>query len=133
MSIDEVNGSILEMSISIDPEHPTAFRAALPYGLVLGASTMDDSVAAVNTALLEAMRANGFGGDMSSPDFRPAKPAKSIWSAENMTFGDWVHICPDSGEGSIAMQVSSRVTPARSRVRFGPRPIDSCVVRPSGS
>jgi hypothetical protein len=81
ISITTRRGSIVELTVSIDPDAPSDLRLALPYGLVLGESRMND------TRIL-------------------GEPRVARGMPEMILFVRWTYTVPHSPEGSVVAQFS---------------------------
>jgi hypothetical protein len=118
--VEERDGSIEGLSVSIDGDNPGMLRISLPYGLLLGASTMKDTLAIERT---------------SGPRVRRESP-------ELLLTETWSYVCPDSGEGWQKIEFSTSTAAGREEHKhnwfswdmdLSNRLVTSCSVRPRGS
>jgi CHAT domain len=87
----EEAGSILELSASIDGDDHGGLRISLPYSLLLGESTMVDTLA------IERLR----------------EPKKERSAPENLLSETWSYVCPDSGEGWLKIEFTTTTSAGR--------------------
>jgi hypothetical protein len=117
--VEEHGGAIIGLSISVDDDNSGKLRVSLPYGLLLGESTLNDTLA------IERLR-----------------PPKVHRSAPELLLSEtWSYVCPDSPEGWLKIEFSSHTTAGRDEhppdwfswdMDFSGRQVTSCRIGPRG-
>lgn len=90
---------IQQLFISIDPDEHGPLRVSLPYGILLGGSTMAEADAAIRAPLDPEW---GGGANIG--------PVRRSISGEGVTLENWIYLCPDSPEGTWTIEVGTSIS-----------------------